>query len=121
MKIFVRLLLFMTLCLNLSVAISPCIANTPLEATKFRNEYMTLRDNFNEANNEIRDYWRDEIKPIIEDIKEESESRKKKLETIKRLEKERLLVNKEIEFLLQQETELLSNQADLESLRRVVE
>lgn len=121
MKIFVRLLLLMTLYVSTALSLVPCTATTNLNATKIRTEYETLQKDFNKANNNIRDYWRDEIKPIIEDIKEESESRKKKLETIKNLEKERLLVNKEIEFLLQQETELLSNQADLESLRRIVE
>lgn len=120
MKVFVRLLLFMVLCVSSALS-AICQATTPLESTKIRTEYQTLQNDFNEANNGIRDYWRDEIKPIIEDIKKESESRKKKLETIKNLEKERLLVNKEIEFLLQQETELLSNQTDLESLRRIIE
>lgn len=85
------------------------------------SNWKCFNDNIRDANTDIEDYWQNEIKPIIEDIKEESESRKKKLETIKRLEKERLLVHKEIEFLLQQESELLSNQADLESTRRIAE
>lgn len=74
-----------------------------------------LEDFLKEKNDKINDYWKDEIKPIINKIKEESSQREKKLKTLREIEKQRLIANKQIEFLVQQESELLSNKANIES------
>lgn len=85
------------------------------------NNWTCFNQNIRDANKDIENFWKNDIKPIIDDIKKESDTRNKNLKIIKALEKERLLIQKEIEFYLKQETELLSNQADLESLRKVSE
>lgn len=73
-------------------------------------------DNFlEEENNKIKSYWENEIGRVIEEIKKQSEEREKQLKILKNLEKERLFANKEIEFLLKQESELLGNEANIES------
>lgn len=83
--------------------------------------WTCFNSNIEDANKDIENFWKNDIKPIIDDIKEESDKRKANLKIIKALERERLLIHKEIEFYLKQEAELLSNQADLESLRKVSE
>lgn len=85
------------------------------------NNWTCFNNNIRDANKDIENFWKNDIKPIIDDIKEESDKRKANLKIIKALERERLLIHKEIEFYLKQETELLSNQTDLETLRKVSE
>lgn len=87
----------------------------------WQNNWRCFNQNIKDANKDIENFWKNDIKSIIDDIKKESDKRKKNLKIIKALERERLLIHKEIEFYLKQEAELLSNQTDLESLRRVSE
>lgn len=77
--------------------------------------FEDLEDFLKEKNDKINDYWKNDIKPIINKIKEESSQREEKLKKLREIEKERLVTNKQIEFLVQQEAELLSNKANIES------
>lgn len=83
-------------------------SNTP-------NKYNDLNDFIRDRNNDIKDYWKDKIKPVIKDIKDESKNREKKLKKLKNIEKDRFLVNKEIEFILHQQNELLGNLINIEA------
>lgn len=80
-----------------------------------KEAYGNLDDFLKENNNKIKDYWENEVGRVIEEIKKQSKERENKLKILKNLEKERLFVNKEIEFLLKQESELLGNEASIES------
>ncbi|ELE6086731.1 hypothetical protein RMS28_001909 [Campylobacter coli] len=64
-------------------------------------------------NNEIENYWKNEIKPLIEKINEEIKKKEKNTKIIKELEKKYLLQTKEINFLLEKKKQLLSNQANI--------
>lgn len=66
-------------------------------------------------NNNIKTYWKNDINKVVDDITKENKKREQNLKILKNIEKERLLVNKQIEFLLQQESELLGNEATIES------
>lgn len=76
--------------------------------------YSSLSSFLNKKNNEIERYWENEISPVIDRIKEESEKREEKIKILKRIEQERLLLSKEMEFLLKQESELLGNLSNIE-------
>ena len=79
------------------------------------SKYNDLNKFIRDRNNDIKDYWKDKIKPVIKDIKDESKKRKENLKKLKNIEKDRLLVNKQIEFILHQQNELLGNLINIEA------
>lgn len=97
---------------NLYCAIPPCSFIIDSDS---KEAYGDLDNFLEEENNKIKSYWENEIGRVIEEIKKQSEEREKQLKILKNLEKERLFANKEIEFLLKQESELLGNEANIES------
>lgn len=92
-----------------------CVPYSLVSNSGSKDGYDDLDDYLEEQNDKIKEYWKKDIKEVIEDIEEESEKRKEKLEKLTNLEKERLFVTQQIEFLLKQEAELLGNLADIES------
>lgn len=90
--------------------------NWSLIANSGSEQAFSNLDNFlSNENNNIKKYWENDIKNVIDDIAEESKKREQNLKILKNIEKERLLANKQIEFLLKQESELLGNEATIES------
>ncbi|CAM3313496.1 hypothetical protein [Helicobacter labetoulli] len=85
--------------------------------TNSSTKHENIRDFIEDENTDIRNYWKDTISPIVENIKEESNKREEKMKKLKAIETERLVIAKKIEFLLKQENELLGNFINIESER----
>lgn len=66
-----------------------------------------------EENQKIKEYWKSEIKPLIEKIAKEVDIKNKNLNTIKAIEKEINLKDTQILFLLEQEKQLLSKESEI--------
>ncbi|HEH5091024.1 TPA: hypothetical protein SG772_001632 [Campylobacter coli] len=84
-----------------------------LSSSGFNGAYGELNSFVSSENNEIENYWKNEIKPLIEKINEEIKKKEKNTKIIKELEKKYLLQTKEINFLLEKKKQLLSNQANI--------
>ncbi|ECP7254771.1 hypothetical protein ACMWEF_001567 [Campylobacter jejuni] len=70
---------------------------------------LHLLDVSKELNDKSKNKWNNDIKPLIEQIKEETNKKKKLLEEINALEKENSKSEKNMIFLLKQEKKLLGN------------
>ncbi|TEY04698.1 hypothetical protein ELQ15_08240 [Campylobacter sp. US12a] len=70
---------------------------------------LHLLDVSKELNDKSKNKWNNDIKPLIEQIKEETNKKKKLLEEINALEKENSKSEKNMIFLLEQEKKLLGN------------
>ncbi|ELU1350303.1 hypothetical protein [Campylobacter helveticus] len=79
----------------------------------FSGAYNQLNNFVSNQNKEIEDFWNNEIKPLVEEINKESKAKEEKLAILRELEKAILLNEKEIEFLLHKENELLGNKANV--------
>lgn len=110
MKKIILMLIFISNLFGWSCVPCSFIANSGSESA-----YNDLDDFLDDKNKDLKDYWDDEIKNVIDEIKDESQKKEKHLNILKELEKARLLVNKEMEFLLKQEAHLLGNEANIEA------
>ncbi|WP_270979617.1 hypothetical protein [Campylobacter helveticus] len=79
----------------------------------FSGAYNELNQFVSTQNKEIDDFWNNEIKPLVEEINKESKAKNEKLTILRELEKAVLLNEKEVEFLLHKENELLGNKANV--------
>ncbi len=79
----------------------------------FNGAYVELNDFVKNQNSYIEKFWNEEIKPIIDKIAKKEKEKEKKLKILRELEKNNLITDKKIEFLLNQKKELLSNEANI--------
>ena len=75
--------------------------------------YSELNSFVNSNNNEIKNFWDNEIKNLMVEIEKESKEREKNLKQLEALNKELLLNKEELYFLLKQNNELLGIEADI--------
>lgn len=71
--------------------------------------FNQLDDKVDKLNEKSEDIWKDDIKPLIEQISEEINKKNTLLKQIESLEKEKSKVEKEVIFYLEQEKNLLGN------------
>ena len=84
-----------------------------MEQSGFNSAYNELNAFVSSQNKEIDNFWNNEIKPLIQEINKESKAKEEKLQILRELEKEMLLDEKETEFLIHKENELLDNKANV--------
>lgn len=88
--------------------VSGAIANGCSYASSAEDGYTSLKNYISNSNTTLKNCWNNGIKASVKNVQEQTEQRKENLTKLKNLEKERLLTSKQLEFLLRQETELLS-------------
>ena len=111
-KIFICLCFYLLLLTEYNYALVPC---SFVSDTNSSTKHTDIKDFIKDENNDIKNYWKDNIKPVVKNIKEESKKREEKMKKLKAIETERLVIAKKIEFLLQQENELLGNFINIEA------
>lgn len=84
-----------------------------MSTSGFNGAYVELNDFVKNQNSYIEKFWNEEIKPIIDKIAKKEKEKEKKLKILRELEKNNLITDKKIEFLLNQKKELLSNEANI--------
>lgn len=84
-----------------------------LSQSGFHQAYAELNAFVQSENDYISNFWKQRIKPLIEEISEETKEKEKKLKIIRELEKENLLIENQINFLLNKKKELFSNEANI--------
>ncbi|EAH8851040.1 hypothetical protein CDJ58_03735 [Campylobacter lari] len=83
-----------------------------LSYSGFNEAYAELNGYVSEENKYIENFWKERIRPLIENIAKQTKEKDEKLKVLRELEKENLLIQKKIDFLLNQKKELLSNEAN---------
>lgn len=107
-------ILFFLLC---SISLSFGGVWSSLNNSGFTRAYGEL-DNYSKAQiQEIEDYYNNEIKNVLDELNKAQIKNQELLTTIQELDKEILLQENQINFLLKQESRLLGNQADIESIK----
>lgn len=84
-----------------------------MEGSGFSFAWQKVEQNSTQENEKIKDYWQNEIKPLIEKIAKEVKIKNENLNIIKALEKDIALKNSQILFLLEQEKQLLSKESEI--------
>lgn len=75
--------------------------------------YTGLENLVNSKNNEIKNFWDTNIGNLIKEIEKESKERERNLKQLEALDKELLLNKKELNFLLEQNNNLLNIKASV--------
>lgn len=101
----------------ISINISYGYTWSSLGMSGFNREYANLNNLTKEQMEELKKIWNSEIKPIIENVKEETNKKKILLEQLKELAKKQSFNQRQIKFLLSQESQILGNQSNIKSTK----
>ncbi|OCS21934.1 hypothetical protein CFVI97532_06965 [Campylobacter fetus subsp. venerealis cfvi97/532] len=88
-----------------------------MQESGFNQAWKKMEAFSTKQNENIEKYWTDEIKPLIEKIAEQAKLKEQNLKTIKALETEINIDDKEILFLLEKEKQLLGNEANVKGVK----
>ncbi|QKG30294.1 hypothetical protein [Campylobacter sp. RM16187] len=88
-----------------------------MQKSGFNQAWERTKNFTTQENEKIEQFWTDEIKPLIEKIAEQVKLKEQNLKTIKALEAEINLTDKEILFLFEKEKQLLGNEANVKGIK----
>ncbi|CAD7289499.1 hypothetical protein LMG7974_01576 [Campylobacter majalis] len=88
-----------------------------MQKSGFNQAWERTKQFSTKENEKIEQYWINEIQPLIEKIAEQVRQKEENIKTLKALEIEINLSDREILFLLEQEKQLLGNEANAKGVK----
>ena len=94
-----------------------CIPYSSLGEDGFPSAYSELAQKINQKVEMLNQKYKSDIQEMVKEIEKETQEKEKNINILKALEKELSLSQMEIDFILKQELEILSNHANIEAVR----